>query len=278
MTSHVPPATRYVHGTSPVEQQRLSQLNDLLNERCLREVELHAGERVVDFGSGLGQLTRALARGVGTTGRVLGIDGSAAQIATARELAHRDGEAALVEFRHGDVASPPLAPGEWGTFDVAHARFVLEHVTDPQAVVAHMVRAVRPGGRIVLVDDDHDVLRMWPEPARVLQAWRAYTRTYDRNGTDPFIGRRLVELLHAAGARPARATMVFFGACTGDPHFAATITNLRHVLAGAQAPILATGAIDAAGFAAALAELTAWSARPDAAVWFALPWAMGVRG
>ena len=35
---------------------------------------------------------------------------------------------------------------EWGTFDLVHARFLLEHVSDPLAVVRSMARAVRPGG------------------------------------------------------------------------------------------------------------------------------------
>ena len=35
---------------------------------------------------------------------------------------------------------------------------------DPLAVVRQMVRAVKPGGRVVLADDDHDLLRLWPEP------------------------------------------------------------------------------------------------------------------
>ena len=54
--------SRYIHGTAPEEQARLSQLNQLLNDAALRELRLRGGERIVDFGSGLSQLTRAMAR------------------------------------------------------------------------------------------------------------------------------------------------------------------------------------------------------------------------
>ena len=69
----------------------------------------------------------------------------------------------LVELREGDVYSLPLRDDEWGSFDVVHTRFLLEHVPDPQAVVDEMVRAVRPGGRVALLDDDHELLRLAPE-------------------------------------------------------------------------------------------------------------------
>ncbi len=58
----------YIHGTAPDEQERLSRLNDLINDRSLREMNLAAGERAIDIGSGLGQLTRAMARQVGAGG------------------------------------------------------------------------------------------------------------------------------------------------------------------------------------------------------------------
>ena len=117
-------AATYIHGTSATEQERLSLLNRLINEAALRELALQGGERIVDFGSGLGQLSRGMARAAGV--KVIGIERSEEQLARAE----RD---PLLDLRQGDVADPPLRDGEWGTFDLAHARFVLEHVQDPLA-------------------------------------------------------------------------------------------------------------------------------------------------
>jgi SAM-dependent methyltransferase len=270
-------APTYIHGSAPDEQRRLSVLNGILNEACLRELGLRGGERILDIGSGLGQFTRALARAALPGGRVIGIEQSPAQLAEARKLAALDREGDLADFREGDALALPLRPEEWGTFDLAHTRFLLEHVSDPLAVVRLMVRAVRPGGRIALADDDHDMLRLWPEPPGFIDLWQAYIRTYERLQNDPLVGRRLISILHAAGAAPARNTWVFFGSCAGSPAFPAVVDNLISVLAGAREAIFLTVQSDEGWFDRAIAALTEWSRRPDAAVWYALSWAEGLR-
>ncbi len=259
----------YVHGTSAPEQARLSALNDLLNPPCLRALALRGGERILDVGCGLGQFARALAE---RAALVVGVERSLEQLRHARAE-----PAPCVDWRQGEATALPLAPEEWGTFDVAHARFVLEHVSDPLAVVRQMVAAVRPGGRIVLADDDHDVLRLCPEPAGFRPAWQAYVRTYDRLGNDPFVGRRLVELLHAAGAEPRRNDWLFFGSCVGQASFATLLANLHHILVGARDLVLAQHLLPANCYDAALGALQAWGSGPDAAIWYAVCWAEGAR-
>ena len=271
---HAAPDTgEYIHGTAPEEQRRLSTLNALVNQRSLRELGLAGGERIVDFGAGLGQLTRDMARASGVA--VVGIERSEEQIAEARRQAAAAGEAHLLDLRAGDAAAPPLEPHEWGSFDLAHTRFLLEHLRDPLTVVRTMVRAVRPGGRVVLEDDDHDVLRLWPEPPGFAELWRAYIRTYDRLGNDPFIGRRLVSLLVEAGALPVRNTWVFFGACAGEECFPQFVENVVGVVMTARAEILATGAIEAPAFDGTLDAFRRWGERPDSAIWFSISWAEG---
>jgi ubiquinone/menaquinone biosynthesis C-methylase UbiE len=276
-TSKIDGPSSYIHGTEPAEQRRLSRLNDLLNQASLRELNLHGGEKILDVGSGLAQLTRAMARAVGREARVLGIERDADQLAEARRQAYDDGELDIVEFREGDALTLPLRDEEWNTFDIAHTRFLLEHVSDPLSVVRGMVRAVRPGGRIVLSDDDHDVLRLWPEPPGFTPLWHAYIRTYDRLGNDPFVGRRLVGLLHEAGAAPIRNTWIFFGSCSGSPDFPDVVENLEKILLGARTLILSTAHIEEESFDDGIAALKTWSRRPDAAFWFAMSWAEGRR-
>ncbi len=267
----------YIHGSAPAEQRRLSRLNDLLNEAALGELSLTGGEAILDIGSGIGQFTRAMARTAGPSARVIGIERDADQLAEAREQALDAGEANLVEFRQGDALALPLANEEWGSFDLAHTRFLLEHVSDPLAVVRGMVVAVRPGGRIVLADDDHDILRLWPEPPGLMPLWQTYIRSYDRLGNDPFVGRRLVSLLHAAGAVPVRNNWLFFGSCAGSPAFADITQNLERILVGARPLIVSTAQIDDGAFDQGITSLREWSNRPDAAFWFAVCWAEGRR-
>jgi ubiquinone/menaquinone biosynthesis C-methylase UbiE len=267
--------SQYIHGTDADEQRRLSRLNDLLNEASLARLSPHAGEHVLDVGSGLGQLSRAIARRVGREGRVVGIERSDDQRAGAAQRAAEDGEAGLVDFRPGDATALPLAEAEWGRFDVAHTRFLLEHVPDPLAVVREMVRAVRPGGRVVLMDDDHDVLRLHPEPPGFSALWQAYIRSYDRLGCDPYVGRRLVALLHAAGARPTAASGIFYGGAAGTPEFETAGHNIVRIMRGARAALTAPGMLEVETFERAVGALEAWIARPDASCWYSLCWAEG---
>jgi ubiquinone/menaquinone biosynthesis C-methylase UbiE len=267
--------SQYVHGSEPAEQDRLRLLNALLNQRHLDSLGLRGGERVLELGAGTGVFALELARAVGARGSVVAVERDARQLATARELLGAHPEGARVDLRAGDAAEAPLAADEWESFDLTHARFLLEHVQHPQTVVHTLVRAARAGGRIVLADDDHDVLRFHPEPPAAEALFRAYLRTYTARGNDPFVGRRLVSLLSAAGAEPVRNDWAFFGGCAGDGRFPAVVANLRAILVGARAAVLEFLAVEE--FDAGLAAYDAWGALPDAALWYAMAWAEGRR-
>ena len=268
--------SEYIHGSSPEEQHRLSLLNDLLNTSCLRELDLRAGENVLDLGSGLGQFTRLMARTVGKTGRVVGIERDPDQISQARSLAAGSDEAELVTFRKGDALDLPLSDAELGMFDVAHARFLLEHISRPERVIAQMVRAVRPGGRIFVSDDDHDNFRPWPEPPGFPALWRAYVRSYERLGNDPYVGRRLVSLLRDGGLTSIRNTCVFFGGCAGNERFQAIADNLIAALAGAREAMLSEEFLDEEGFNAGMGGLEQWKTDPSAVLWYTVCCAEGI--
>lgn len=263
----------YVHGSTPPEQERLARLNALINQSCLREIAPRSMERALDVGCGLAQFTRALARA--TLAAAVGVERDPKQLAEAQRLAAAADDLHWISLRQGEAPHLPLSDEEWGTFDLAHARFLLEHVGDPAAVVRAMLRALRPGGRIVLADDDHDVLRLWPEPAGTMEVWRAYIASYLRHGNDPHIGRKLTALIHDAGALPVRSSWIWFGACHGHPDFALLIENMAAILRGARSSILATGQIDDACFARGLQGLSSLLHRPGAALWFAICWAEG---
>ncbi len=189
--------------------------------------------------------------------------------------AEEAGEGSLVDWRQGDAESPPLEDGEWGTFDVTHARFMLEHVHDPLAAVRVMVRATRPGGRVVLADDDHDLLRLWPESTEVMRLWRAYVQTYELLGNDPYVGRKLIALLHQAGARPAKAASVFFGGCAGSAAFGTLVDNFVGLFTGAAEHLTDSGLLDRPAIDAGIRAFNEWRTRPDAVLWYTFNWAEG---
>jgi SAM-dependent methyltransferase len=264
----------YIHGTSEGEQARLAIMNGLLNRRELAAIGAAGSERCLELGAGTGVFARALADAVSRGGSVVAVERDERQLAAARRNA---AGAPNLELRSGDALAPPLAPAEWGAFDLVHARFLLEHLPAPLEAVRAMVRAVRPGGRIVLVDDDHTLLRLWPAVPAFERLWEVYWRQYERNGTDPNVGRRLVALLVAAGARPVRTEMLFYGACAGAPELGPVVENLVGVVASAERAIVESGAAATGEVRAALADVRRWAERTDAALWYALPFAEGTR-
>lgn len=269
--------SRYVHGTEPEEQRRLSRLNTLMNDACLRELSLSGGERILDVGAGLGQFTRAMGRAVAAAAPVVAVERDPRQLEEALHQARADAEEHLLDLRHGNALDLPLRDEEWGRFDLAHTRFLLEHVPDPLEAVRAMVRAVRPGGRVVLADDDHDVLRLWPEPDGFVALWTAYMHTFEALGNDPLVGRRLVSLLDQAGARPWRNTWIFFGGCAGSDAWETLVENLVGVIESARGSVLGHALLSEDAFDGALESARLWSRRPDAAIWYAICWAEGVR-
>jgi len=117
----------------------------------------------------------------------------------------------------------------------------------------------------------------WPEPAGFTPLWKAFQRTYDRLGCDPYIGRRLVSLLHDAGAAPVRSTWIYFGSCAAEPKWPGFVENIHSQLAGTREAMVEGGLLGAAEIDAALGAFREWAHRPEAAIWYAICWAEGVR-
>jgi ubiquinone/menaquinone biosynthesis C-methylase UbiE len=267
----------YIHGTSQVEQSRLSMLNSLLNRHSLEKMKLRGNEKILDVGSGLGQFSRVMGKVVSGKGSVLGIERDIDQINSAIRYAEADGEASLVEFRQGDALNLPLRKEEWSSFDLVHARFLLEHLTQPEKAVEEMVKACKPGGRIILEDDDHFTCRAYPEPPGFQALWFAYCRSYDRIGNDPYIGQRLVSLLYNAGAKNIKNDLFFFGNCAGNETFEAYALNLIGVIEGAKDLIIKERLMDKNTFEQSINILHKWRTKPDAALWYSVCWAQGVK-
>jgi SAM-dependent methyltransferase len=105
------------------------------------------GEVAVDVGSGTGTMTRRLGR---STGGAVGLEPNPALRAIAVQRAADEGE--KVEFVDGTAAQLPFGDG---TVDLIWCERVLQHVADPAGAIREMARALRPGGRAVLLDSDH---------------------------------------------------------------------------------------------------------------------------
>ena len=129
--------------------------NTSLRRRAVETLDLAAGEIVLEVGCGYGNGLAALREGVGPAGRVVGLDVSQGMVRAARERVADRGWG-NVEVVRGDARQPPLAPG---AFDAAFAAMSLSAVPEPAAAIEASAAALRPGGRLVVLD------------ARPFQAW-----------------------------------------------------------------------------------------------------------
>ena len=162
-----------------------------LKQRTREMLNLRGGSYVLDVGCGTGDDVRGLASIVAPTGLAVGIDRSKSLIAEAvRRTSSSDLRTA---FCVGDARSLPF---DDNSFDGCRAERVLQHITDPYAVIAEMVRVAKPGMRIVVFDADWDTLVVDAPDNIVTRKIMAFRTDDVVNGT---MGRQLYRLFKQAG-------------------------------------------------------------------------------
>ena len=134
----------YALGYTNAEHERLIRQAAKLapiTERLFREAGIGPGQRVLDLGSGMGDVAMLVAQIVGPSGEVLGIERDANSIARAKA---RVAEAGLhnVSFLNTDVNN--IVSDKF--FDAAVGRFILMYLPDPVSALQSAVDLVRPGG------------------------------------------------------------------------------------------------------------------------------------
>jgi SAM-dependent methyltransferase len=114
-----------------------------VGQALIERAAFRAGERIVDVGCGAGATSLEIAKRVGTSGAVLGLDISPVLVAAAERRARAAG-AANLRFRCADAAS---ASPEERPFDRLFSRFGVMFFTDARAAFANLRGFVRSGGR-----------------------------------------------------------------------------------------------------------------------------------
>src|SRR5215469_11747907 len=126
-------SANYPLGHTDAEHQRLIRQAARvapITERFFREAGIGPGQRVLDLGSGVGDVAMLVARLVGPSGEVVGVERDPRAIARARDRAAKAG-LHKVSFTESDVSH--IANDK--LFDAAVGRFIFEFVPDPLATL-----------------------------------------------------------------------------------------------------------------------------------------------
>ena len=159
---------KYALGHSSSELRRLAtqaKLIDPITNRFFLEAGLMRGMRVLDVGSGAGDVAMLAARIVGDEGTVVGTDKAKAAIAVAISRVKENGFRNIT-FVEGDPAEMTFEQ----PFDAIVGRYVLQFIPNPTAALARLSHHLRPGGTMVFHELDWQGIRSSPPAAT---AWRA---------------------------------------------------------------------------------------------------------
>jgi ubiquinone/menaquinone biosynthesis C-methylase UbiE len=148
--------TSYMFGHPEEESQRLLQQSRLYNPCTRRFLELAgitAGMKVLDMGSGAGDVAFLAGELVGPRGMVVGVEHDLTLLETARARACAAG-LTQVSFVVGDLHNVALA----SDFDAVIGRNILLYLTDPVALLRDSVQHLRPGGIVAFQEFDFSVI------------------------------------------------------------------------------------------------------------------------
>jgi demethylmenaquinone methyltransferase/2-methoxy-6-polyprenyl-1,4-benzoquinol methylase len=117
--------------------------------RAIDALALTGSERVLDLCTGTGDLALAALTAPRRASRVVGVDFSGAMLAIARAKVGRARAAGRIALVRGDATRIPLADRSVDAITIA---FGIRNVESPASACAEMVRVLRPGGRLAVLE------------------------------------------------------------------------------------------------------------------------------
>lgn len=149
---------KYLLGTGRTDHDRLhviSAIHDVRTRELLKKAGFASGHHFVEFGCGLGYVTRwAASEGAHATG----IDLNEDHLVVASELARQAG-LKTAHFRSANIYEPDLPPN---SIDVSYSRWLMVHLQRPVDAMRAIHAALKPGG--VMVCEEADVSAVYAEP------------------------------------------------------------------------------------------------------------------
>jgi SAM-dependent methyltransferase len=219
----------YVLGHTDRELSRLqaqARMVEPATRQFFREAGLEAGTRVLDIGSGAGDVAFVAAEFVGASGEVTGTDKSAAAIAAATRSAWDRG-LTNVSFREGDPAEMAFDR----PFDAVVGRYVLLFQADVAGMVRKLARHVRPGGLILFHEPDWVSAHAIPAAPIYDRCCTWIQEAFRRSGTDSnMAGRVFAAFVQADLPAPTLRMQTYIAGGTESADFLQAVADLTESL------------------------------------------------
>jgi SAM-dependent methyltransferase len=226
---NLPLSRDYPLGGTQIEEERLIRQAIDCEPRArllLDRIGVQSGSNVADIGCGPLGILHLLSERVGPHGRVVGLEREPRFAARARaEIARRG--LTNVSIVEGDALATPLKKQ---SFDLVHERLVMINVSARETLLAEMQSLLRPGGTVVLEEVDNVSWLCQPAHPSWDAILRAFHAVFQADGGDPFVGRRLPELLRTAGVQDIQVAMSVDLALPGEyprKHLVSLLDSVR---------------------------------------------------
>jgi SAM-dependent methyltransferase len=187
----------YALGHSTRELERLStqgRLLEPLTRQLFHDAGIGPGMRVLDVGSGAGDVAFLVADLVGISGEVIGMDRSEAALDVARARA-KTRSLRNVSFQEGDPVEAAFAQ----PFDAVVGRLVLMYYADPVAALRRLAGHLRPGGVAAFHEPDLNSIKSYSPASTHDRCWQWIAETFRLLGTETRMGMKLHSTFVAAG-------------------------------------------------------------------------------
>lgn len=188
------------HRTGYVDTEYLNEAARLLGRDkhvSYEMMRIAPHHTVLDVGCGPGTDTVPMAQIVGSKGLVVGVDDDSDMLREANQRAAQTGVSAWVRHQRADAH---LLPFHASVFDACRCERVLQHVADPERVLAEIVRVTKPSGWVVAGEPDWASFAIdVPDPSLVDVERRLIRYRADYMTRHGYIGRQLHRLFKQRG-------------------------------------------------------------------------------
>jgi SAM-dependent methyltransferase len=235
----------YVHGYRTSEHERLQDQAGTLIDILHGDTNYPPGSEVLEAGCGVGAQTVTLARR-SPRAFFTSVDISPDSLQAAKAATAAAG-LTNVRFEQADVFDLPFAPE---SFDHIFICFLLEHLPSPVAALTMLIRLLKTGGSVTVIEGDHGSTYFHPDSEAAHEAIRCQVELQRLGGGNAQIGRQLYPLMVEAGLEKVRVSprMVYVDASRPELIDGFTKKTFIAMIEGVREPAIKAGLIEPEDF------------------------------